>query len=259
MDPISFSHADQQKQRIEKVIANPDSTSGVITVPKTIARGETVTVPAGRVAVLPNVQVDGTLNVEGEVFIPSGTTFSKVVNTEGNQTIAGIKTFSSSPIVPIPTTGAQSANKDYVDLKVARVTSTDNAIVRFNGTTGEVQNSNVTIDDAGVINYPAHTYSIPFTSHTWSGRVKHVASGVGDAIASTNSYPMFGELYAYNITDPTIFAIYKVYRANSTAAPIFTLIMNGGGLVVGASNHVGTLTMSDNSSNIHMYLKYVNP
>ena len=120
MDPISFSHADQQKQRIEKVIANPDSTSGVITVPKTIARGETVTVPAGRVAVLPNVQVDGTLNVEGEVFIPSGTTFSKVVNTEGNQTIAGIKTFSSSPIVPIPTTGAQSANKDYVDTKQSK-------------------------------------------------------------------------------------------------------------------------------------------
>lgn len=36
-----------------------------------------MTIPAGRVAVLPNVQVDGTLNIDGEVFIPSGSVFSK--------------------------------------------------------------------------------------------------------------------------------------------------------------------------------------
>ena len=41
------------------------------------------------------------------------------VATTGNQTIAGVKTFSSSPIVPTPTTGTQAANKDYADLKVA--------------------------------------------------------------------------------------------------------------------------------------------
>lgn len=33
----------------------------------------------------------------------------------GNQTIAGVKTFSSSPIVPTPTTTGQSTPKDYVD------------------------------------------------------------------------------------------------------------------------------------------------
>lgn len=33
----------------------------------------------------------------------------------GNQTIAGIKTFSSSPIVPTPTTTGQATPKDYVD------------------------------------------------------------------------------------------------------------------------------------------------
>ena len=43
-------------------------------MPKVIASGETITIPAGRVAVLPNVQIDGVLNVEGEVFIPSGAT-----------------------------------------------------------------------------------------------------------------------------------------------------------------------------------------
>lgn len=112
MDAVSYSHSAKQAQRIEKFIENPDSISGIITVPKVIESTENITIPEGRVAILPNVQVDGTLNVVGEVFIPSGST----------------------------TTGL-----------VEKVTSTDNAIVRFNGTTGDVQNSNVIIDDAGNI------------------------------------------------------------------------------------------------------------
>ena len=117
MDAVSYSLASKQAQRIEKFIENPDSTSGIVTVPKTIASGETITIPAGRVAVLPNLVVDGTLNIEGEIFIPSGATFSKVVETEGNQTISGIKTFSTSPIVPTPTNATDAANKAYVDTK----------------------------------------------------------------------------------------------------------------------------------------------
>ena len=74
MDAVSYSLASKQAQRIEKFIENPDSISGIITVPKVIASTETITIPAGRVAILPNVQIDGILNVEGEVFIPSGAT-----------------------------------------------------------------------------------------------------------------------------------------------------------------------------------------
>ena len=44
-------------------------------------------------------------------------------------------------------TVAQNATANKVD----KVTSTDNAVVRFNGTTGEVQNSAITIDDVGTI------------------------------------------------------------------------------------------------------------
>lgn len=80
MDIISFSEAATANGRIEKFIKDPDSNSGIVTVPKVIEAGESVTVPAGRVAVLPNVQVDGTLNVEGEVFIPSGATFGDLEN-----------------------------------------------------------------------------------------------------------------------------------------------------------------------------------
>ena len=43
------------------------------------------------------------------------TKYSAVVKNTGDETIAGIKTFSSSPIVPAPTTDNQVANKKYVD------------------------------------------------------------------------------------------------------------------------------------------------
>lgn len=76
MDIIALNEASTANSRIEKFIENPDSNSGVLTQPKVIASGEIITIPAGRVAILPNVQIDGVLNIEndGEVFIPSGAT-----------------------------------------------------------------------------------------------------------------------------------------------------------------------------------------
>ena len=63
------------------------------------------------------------------------------VATTGNQTIDGVKTFTSSPIVPTPTTETQAVNKDYVDSKPTLPTGTilngytvfDNCIVAFGG------------------------------------------------------------------------------------------------------------------------------
>ena len=49
------------------------------------------------------------------------TKYSAVVKNTGAETIAGVKTFSSSPIVPTPTTGTQAVNKDYADLKQANL------------------------------------------------------------------------------------------------------------------------------------------
>ena len=72
MDAVSYAHSAKQAKRIKKFIENPDSNSGIVTVPKVIGAGENITIPSGRIAVLPNVQVDGTLNIEGEVFIPTG-------------------------------------------------------------------------------------------------------------------------------------------------------------------------------------------
>ena len=72
MDAVSFSKAAQQATRISKIINEPDATSGLVTLPSTIAVGETITIPAGRTVVHPNLQVDGTLVIDGTLFIPSG-------------------------------------------------------------------------------------------------------------------------------------------------------------------------------------------
>jgi len=80
MDAISYSIATQQAKRIKKFIKNPDSDSGVITVPNEIKVGESIEIPAGRVAILPNVTINGELTIDGDVFVPSGATFSDLEN-----------------------------------------------------------------------------------------------------------------------------------------------------------------------------------
>lgn len=78
MDIISFNEAATANGRIEKFNTNPDSNSGVLTQPKVIAAGETVTIKSGRQAILADTVVDGDLVIEAgaEVFIPAGVGFS---------------------------------------------------------------------------------------------------------------------------------------------------------------------------------------
>lgn len=74
---------------------------------------------------------------------------SNIVHRTGNEDVGGIKNFLVSPIVPRPINNNEVSNKEYTDTKISKVSSADNAIVRFNGMTGEVQNSNIFIDDSG--------------------------------------------------------------------------------------------------------------
>ena len=57
---------------------------------------------------------DGTLK-SSAVTSAGAASDSEVVHNTGAETIAGTKTFSSSPVVPTPTLGSQAANKTYVD------------------------------------------------------------------------------------------------------------------------------------------------
>lgn len=56
---------------------------------------------------------DGTLKTTGTIATKADN--SAVVHNTGAEAIAGVKTFSASPIVPTPTTGGQATTKTYVD------------------------------------------------------------------------------------------------------------------------------------------------
>ena len=126
MDAVSYSLASKQAQRIEKFIENPDSMSGIVTVPKVIASGDTITIPAGRIAVLPNVQVDGVINIEGEVFVPSGSTYGDRVMYEKINYIAtqGQTVFSVNydlGSVDVYVNGVRLASTDFVATSLTSV------------------------------------------------------------------------------------------------------------------------------------------
>ena len=77
--------------------------------------------------------------------------------------------------------GVTSAIQTQLNAKVDEVSSTDNAIVRFNGTGGAVQNSGVTVDDSNNIITP----SIIGTSSTGSLRIPVGTSAQRDGSPST--------------------------------------------------------------------------
>jgi hypothetical protein len=106
---------------------------------------------------------------------------TQYVETTGDETIAGVKTFSSFPVTPSeePTTDYQAANKKYVDetggdhggltgladddhsqYMKAEASATDNALVRWDGTGGrDVQNSGATLTDGGVLTVADYIYT----------------------------------------------------------------------------------------------------
>ncbi len=63
---------------------------------------------------------DGTLQDTG--IIADKADDNSVIHNSGNETVAGTKTFNSSPVVPSPTLGSQVANKTYVDATASSAT-----------------------------------------------------------------------------------------------------------------------------------------
>ncbi|HEX6462580.1 MAG TPA: GDSL-type esterase/lipase family protein [Candidatus Saccharimonadales bacterium] len=66
---------------------------------------------------------DGTIKASGT--IASKADDASVVHLSGAETIAGAKTFSTSPVVPAPTTATHAATKDYVDTAITGATAPD--------------------------------------------------------------------------------------------------------------------------------------
>lgn len=59
-----------------------------------------------------------------------------VVHNTGAENIAGVKTFSASPVVPTPSSGTQAANKSYVDAAVPDATTSNKGLMQLAGDLG---------------------------------------------------------------------------------------------------------------------------
>ena len=201
MDILSYNVATIANDRIEKFNANPDSNSGVLTQPRVIEAGETVTIKSGRQAILANILIEGDLVVEdgGEVFVPAGYVSgsdSLSVKLTGNQTINGVKTFTSSPVVPTPKTNFQVATKKYVD-DVASVGGSGLSMADRTKLDEIEKQATKNKTDAFLLNRSNHTGTIPMSAvenlelelasisvggsmHSFNGRAGNVSPEAGD-------------------------------------------------------------------------------
>ncbi len=136
---------------------------------------------AGNAAKLQSVPVSSSPPADGQVlsYSQAGTTWqptavpglslkaddSTVVHTSGNETINGVKTFNSSPVVPAPTNATDAANKSYVDTATGAITALSWVNVKTLGAVGDFVNDDTAAIQNAITNYnvvyiPAGHYKI---------------------------------------------------------------------------------------------------
>ena len=151
--------------------------------------------------------------------------------------------------------GFPLAKQTSVDAKVAKVTSTDNAIVRFDGVTGDVQNSGVIIDDSGNLLLQSGTGALGYgtgaggtvTQLTNKGTAVTLNKPTG-TIITANTALAAGAVVQFIVACSSVTSIYDtVYATQESAAVIDTSRyeircagMYGGSFVVSIKNVSGT-------------------
>jgi len=155
---------------------------------------------------------DKNLVVKKGIEVSETGSFGGNLSTLGNLTVSGTVSGVTKAMVGLShvdnTTDANkpisTATQTALNTKVSKVTSTDNALVRFDGTTGDVQNSLVTVEDGGAIftkrwvisDVPAGKYCpiMSFGAGSWG----YVTSGT---LTVTNAYPhrATSKVYAVNL------------------------------------------------------------
>ena len=85
---------------------------------------------------------DGSLKTTGTLSTKADD--AAVVHLTNNETVGGIKTFTSSPIVPTPSSATQVANKTYVDVNTVTPTNGGGETFYDSGNSGATSTLNLT-------------------------------------------------------------------------------------------------------------------
>ncbi|MGD8373397.1 MAG: hypothetical protein PVI21_00895 [Candidatus Woesebacteria bacterium] len=164
---------------------------------------------------------DGTLKSSA---LSSKANDTATVHNTGNESIAGVKTFTSSPVVPTPTTNTQAANKQYVDNTVSAgapdATTSAPGLIQLAGDLG----GSGTIATAPVISDSAVTTSkitngAVTTAKLATGSVttNEIADGtITDTDISATAAIAKTKLASLNITDSDVSAISESKVTNLT-------------------------------------------
>jgi hypothetical protein len=105
-------------------------------------------------------------------------TIAAKVALTGNETVAGIKTFSSSPVIPAPTTDLQPATKKYVDDLIASYIISGDPVAKSNNTAYLAETAGMVVASrtVGSSGYACRIYGYIGAS---SGSLSIIARGSG--------------------------------------------------------------------------------
>lgn len=82
---------------------------------------------AGQISLQSTGRIEGPKIPDASIYdnqyLPTVNNDERYMRKTGNETVAGVKTFSSSPVVPTPTTAQQASNKSYVDSKFVTIST----------------------------------------------------------------------------------------------------------------------------------------
>ena len=186
---------------------------------------------------------------------------SAVMKLSGNQTAAGIKTFSSIPVLPAsnPTTDNQAARKAYVDTKVAASTTysgTGNAIEIINNSSGRGVYVNNTSNGYGMRVNNVNNGNGMFVENTGTGlgvSVTNTSTGLGvyvinkgtgygvyaESTTTSSSRKPIAKFVGSNIVIPYISTTTTYNSANDAINALHTGTKENGSMVALKYNQSG--------------------
>jgi len=158
---------------------------------------------------------------DGSLKIRSDGTLNNLAHTTADETLSGVKTFSSSPVVPTPATMSQAANKGYVDsvasAGAANATTTAPGLVQLAGDlAGTATSPSVAkLKGVSVGNAPTTGQVLTATGTTAASWQTPAAGSSGTLTSVTNSD---GTMTIVNGTGPAVTVSAKVGTAAGTVA-----------------------------------------